>query len=57
MAAGRLEEAVTAYDRAIEQYPEYDEFWHGKGLALHALGRDSEAEDALARARELGYES
>ncbi len=31
-------EAITAYDRALEQAPDNDEARHNKGLALQKLG-------------------
>jgi Flp pilus assembly protein TadD len=33
-----------------------DTFWEGKGEALKALGRQSEANSAFAKAKELGYQ-
>jgi len=36
--------------------PAFPRAWYKKGRALKALGRESEAEDAFAKAREMGYE-
>jgi len=61
---GSHEEALRAYDEAIETARSSPFFidegtsakaWHNKALSLKALGRDSEADAAFARARELGY--
>jgi cytochrome c-type biogenesis protein CcmH/NrfG len=61
---GRHEEAAASYERAvgtfedeIEKNAESSNIWRYQwmGEALEALGRDSEAEAAYARARELGY--
>jgi tetratricopeptide (TPR) repeat protein len=61
---GRHEEAVLSYERAVEAFEdeiatnaESSNVWRYQwmGEALEFLGRDSEAEAAYARARELGY--
>ena len=68
---GREEEAAQAYDKSIEDvdkiivmvssgrefYMNLSEAWQWKGQLLTALGCDSEAEDAFAKARELGFTS
>lgn len=63
-ALGLHEEAIIAYDEAIKTARSSPFFidegtsskaWYNKGLSLKALGRDYEADDAFARARELGY--
>jgi tetratricopeptide (TPR) repeat protein len=52
---GKYEEAIKAYDKAIELEPsEAILDWQNKGYSLKALGRDTEAEIAFAKARELG---
>ena len=56
MNLDRHNESLTAFDEVVELDPKYVLAWMGKGYILTALGRDSEAEDAFARAEELGYE-
>lgn len=51
---GRKEEALKAFDKAIELNPTNAIAWAGKGSALESLGRNSEADTAFARAKELG---
>ncbi len=51
---GRKEEALKAFDKAIELNPTNAIAWAGKGNALESLGRNSEADTAFARAKELG---
>ncbi len=60
LAGGRYDEAVKAYDEAIELYPMKPmgaETWYRKGIALKALGRQAEADASDARAKELGYKA
>jgi len=42
-------------DRATELDPKFAAAWKVKGDALRALGRNTEADAAYAKARELGY--
>ena len=56
MEMGRYEDALATYEKAIEVDPNVPGLWYYKGLALWALGRGSEAEEAFARATEMGYE-
>ncbi len=51
---GRNEEAVDAFDRALAINPDDPRTWQAKGDALKALGRQSEADEAYAKAKELG---
>lgn len=60
----RYEEALAAYDKAIEALSSSQSLrataisskaWHDKGNALNALGRVDEANEAFAKARELGF--
>ena len=44
---GKYEEAVQAYDKAIEIDPEYAEAWVCKGYALNNIGKYQEADDIL----------
>ncbi len=48
-------EAISAYDEAIDIEPTLSEAWHGKGLALNALGRVTEAGSSFYVANKLGY--
>ncbi|MGB7571049.1 MAG: tetratricopeptide repeat protein, partial [Methanothrix sp.] len=52
---GKKEEALKAYEKAIELDPKFAYPWNNKGLALKALGRKSQADECFARAKELGY--
>jgi len=52
-AAGKFEEAIVLYDRAIEVDPENSEAWTRKAIALKALGRIREALDCVERAIDL----
>ncbi len=53
----RYEEALAAYDQAIRLDPNYAVAYNNKGLALERLGKKTEAQQAHARARQLGYPS
>jgi tetratricopeptide (TPR) repeat protein len=60
---GRHEEAIKAYEDAVDnldktlQQSAFDaQSWYLKGTALKALGRQAEADESYARAKELGYE-
>ena len=50
---GRYDEAIKALDEAIRLYPNFSMAWHNKGVVLEVLGKTTEAEAALARAKEL----
>jgi len=54
---GKYDNAVKAYDEAIELLPleASGPTWYRKGTALKALGKNSEADSAFAKAKELGY--
>ncbi len=55
----KYDESIEAYDRAIELYPfepMSGRTWYRKGIALKALGRNSEANAVFEKAKELGYE-
>ena len=54
--AGKTDEALNASDKVIELDPKFASAWYSKGTALKTLGRNSEAEDAFAKAKELGYQ-
>lgn len=42
--------------KSIEFNPAFSLAWNGKGLAEKALGRNSGAEEAFAKAKKLGYQ-
>jgi Flp pilus assembly protein TadD len=46
---------ILAYGEAIRLDPQYAEAWYNKGAALEALGRDTDASTAFARAKGMGY--
>jgi len=52
---GNYNEAIESFDKAIELDRKSIEAWEGKGEALKALHRDTEANQAFAKAKELGY--
>jgi len=51
----RYDEAIGYYERALEIDPADGYAWYAKGEAQKALGRQAEADEAYARAKELGY--
>jgi len=51
----KYDNALEAYERAIQLTPDRGLYWSDKGNALKALGRTTEADAAYARADELGY--
>ena len=56
-AQGKYDEALQAFDKMIENYPQNALGWHYKGDALGKLGRTTESNEAIAKAKELGYNS
>lgn len=56
LAAGRFEEAKTAYESILSEHPNRAAAWRGLGLVRARLGRLDEAERALRRALELAPE-
>jgi tetratricopeptide (TPR) repeat protein len=52
----RPEEALKAFDKAIELDPKFAQAYQGKGLSLRELERHEEADKAFKRAKELGFE-
>ncbi|MCX9011336.1 MAG: tetratricopeptide repeat protein [Candidatus Methanoperedens sp.] len=53
MDTGRYQEALNAFDKAIEIDPDNSNAWENKGIALNNLGRNQEAFEALVKALEL----
>lgn len=49
----KYDDAIKTYDKAIELDPQDYAAWYNKGLTLKLLGRDTEAEAAFAKAKEL----
>ena len=49
------DEALQAFEKAIEINPQSVDAWNNKGIALKLLGRTTEADVAFAKAKELGY--
>ena len=52
---GKYDESIEAYNKAIELFPDEATQWFNKGKALQALNRTTEADEAFAKANELGY--
>jgi len=50
---GKYDEAIKAYDNAIELDPQNADIWNNKGAALLFLGRRSEGDVAFAKAKKL----
>jgi len=50
---GKYEEALAAYEKAIELKPDYAEAWDNKGVTLGKLGRNEKALEAHEKAIEL----
>ena len=50
---GRYQEALNAFDNAIEIDPNNSEAWVGKGEALRIIGRNQESIDAFNKAIEI----
>jgi tetratricopeptide (TPR) repeat protein len=55
MNQGKYEDAIRAFDEAINIDPQLGKAWYNKGLALQSLGRYNEANAVFAKAKELGY--
>jgi tetratricopeptide (TPR) repeat protein len=53
----RYDEAVVAFDGALQVNPNDAQVWSLKGDALKAAGRQAEADEAYAKAKELGMGS
>ena len=53
---GDYENAIEEYDEAIRLDPQLALAYHVRGLAYQRLGKSTEAELDIAKAKELGYE-
>jgi Flp pilus assembly protein TadD len=53
-ARGDNQGALGELDQAVRLFPDFGAAWYSKGLALRNLGRIDEAQQALARAQQLG---
>ncbi len=53
---GRYDEAIQAYDRAIEITPQFADAWRSKGVALVAQGKYDEAIQAYDKVIEIDPE-
>jgi tetratricopeptide (TPR) repeat protein len=54
-AGSKYDEAIQAYDKAIELNPQFATPWYNKGLALKELGLITDANKVFSKAKELGY--
>ena len=50
----RFPEALAAYERALALDAQYAKAWRNTALALRALSRAKEADEAERRAKEVG---
>ncbi|MCK9566752.1 MAG: tetratricopeptide repeat protein [Methanothrix sp.] len=53
---GKYDDALKYYERALQIDPTDGYAWYAKGEALKSLGRNSEADAAFVKAKELGYQ-
>ena len=51
----RYDESIDAYNEAIKIDPKNAGAWNKKGKSLQALNRTTDANEAFAKAKELGY--
>ena len=54
---GQFEAAIGDYSEAIRLDPRYADAYAGRALSYTALGKDSEADEDVKRAEELGVDS
>jgi Flp pilus assembly protein TadD len=52
----KYNDAIEAFDRALQINPKDSLTWQNKGHNLKALGRNTDADAAFAKAKELGYQ-
>ena len=50
---GKYEDALECYDRAIELDPDFADAWNIRGLVLHYLGREEEAQKCFEEAEKI----
>jgi tetratricopeptide (TPR) repeat protein len=55
--SGQYQRAVQDYNEAIRRAPQFAEPYAGRAFAYILLSRDNEAQQDVARAVELGFES
>jgi tetratricopeptide (TPR) repeat protein len=55
-AQGKNQEALAAYNKAIDLNPMFSNAWHGKGEAQRSLGNVQDAFESFYVAEKLGYE-
>lgn len=55
--AGRQEEAIALYTKAIEADPRFAEAYHNRGLSYAEMYDFKNAESDLAKVKELGFDS
>lgn len=55
-ALGKSQEALLAYNKAIETGPNFNNAWHGRGDAQRSLGQVYNASMSYYVAQELGYQ-
>lgn len=49
----QYEEAIAAYDKALQIKPDLHEAWYNRGIVLRQLGRYEEAMDSFDKALQL----
>jgi tetratricopeptide (TPR) repeat protein len=54
-AQGNYSDAIKCYEEAIRLDPNHAEAWNNKGIILEVLGNSIAADEAFAKAKELGY--
>jgi len=54
---GKYDDAINAFDEAIKINPQFAKAWYNKAIALKTQGSDAEADEALTKAKDLGYDA
>jgi tetratricopeptide (TPR) repeat protein len=52
---GQYERAIQDYDDTFRLDPQYAQAYYARGYAYQGLGKSTEAERDIAKAKELGY--
>ena len=52
---GKYEDAIKCYDEIIKIKPDDAFTWYNKGIALANLGKQEDADNCFAKAREIGF--